>query len=137
MATVDPPGRLTRWVIAPLLIGMAIVVGVIGLHGARDATAIGYQAVVRHSQDPAEVARAARYQSIMDQVRTKLPAHATVFVPETADLTDTVTVEWEQRLPEIALMEGHTVVSDPAQADYWLRVTQTASSVVLVASRRR
>src|SRR5437660_12700891 len=101
---------------------MAIVVGVIGLHGARDATVIGYQAIVQHSQDPAEVARAARYRSIVVQMRENVPGGATVFVPQTPDLADTVTVEWEQRLPEIAFMEGHDVVSDPARAESWLRV---------------
>jgi hypothetical protein len=122
--------------IAPLLIGMAIVVGVIGLHGARDATVIGYQTIVQHSQDPAEVARAARYHSVVEQVREKVPDGATVFVPQTPDLTDTVTVEWEQRLPEIALMEGHDVVSDAAEADYWLRVVQHGAGATLVVEKK-
>ena len=136
MATVDVPGRLTRWIIAPLLIGMAIVVGVIGLHGARDATVIGYTTIVEHSQDPAEVVRADRYQSVVEQVREKVPGRATVFVPQTTDLNDPVGLEWAQRLPEIALMQGHDVVADAATADYWLRVVQHGAYATLVVRKK-
>jgi hypothetical protein len=136
LAIVDVPGRLTRWVIAPVLIGMAIAVGVIGLHGARDATVIGYQTVVQHSQDPVEMARTTRYRSVVEQVREKVPEGATVFVPQTSDLSDTVTVEWEQRLPEIALMQGHDVLADAESAAYWLRVVQNGPNATLVVERK-
>lgn len=115
VSTRRPVGRqpLVNFVIAPLVVVLALVVLVLAGTGAYNATLSG----VEVAQDPSQAASLELTRSQIEVLRSQfvaqVPAGSRVFIdPKKVD------VEFQQRLAEFAAIKGVYVVADIRQADY-------------------
>ncbi|HLL65834.1 MAG TPA: hypothetical protein VK453_08790 [Micromonosporaceae bacterium] len=111
--------RIAAIDVRPLVAILALVLVVQASAGAKTATSAGFTTLQLGSEGAAQDAKR-RHDSIRRQLATRVPPGSKVFRgPLPA-------VEWEQRIPQYALMSDIIVVNDRSSADVEVSIVNDA-----------